>query len=58
MMVPKMVLRGMFIAIPQDTRKVSNKQSNLHLKEPGKKRTNKGQGQQKEENNKDQSGNK
>ena len=39
MMVPKMVLRAMFIAIPQDTRKVSNKQSNLHLKESGKKRT-------------------
>ena len=45
------------IGLPQDTRKISNKQPNLPANR-NRKRTNKTQSQQKEENNKDQRGNK
>ena len=44
--------------LPQETRKISNKQPNLPPKRIRKRRTNKGQSQQKEGNNKDQRGNK
>ena len=40
--------------IPQETRKISNKEPNSPPKRIRKKRTNKTQGQQKEGNNKDQ----
>ena len=43
--------------LPQETRKIPNKQPNL-LPKRTRKRTNKSQSQQKEENNKDQRGNK
>ena len=56
----KAVLRGKFIAtsLPQETRKISNKKSNLTPKGTRERRTNKTQSQQKERNNKDQSTNK
>ena len=44
--------------LPQETRKISNKQPNLSPKRIGKRRTNKTQSQQKEGNNIDQRGNK
>ena len=44
--------------LPQETRKISNKQPNLPHKGIRKRRTNKAQGQQKQVNNKDQKGNK
>ena len=45
------------IDLPNETRKISNKQLNLPSKEI-RKRTNKAQSEEKEENNKDQRGNK
>ena len=44
--------------LPQERRKISHKQSNLPPKGITKRRTNKAQSQQKEGNDKDQSGNK
>ena len=44
--------------LPQETRKISNKQPNLPSKDIRKRRTNKAQSQQKEGNNKDQRENK
>ena len=43
--------------LPQATRKISKKQTNLPPKEIRKRRTHKAQSQEKEENNKDQNGN-
>ena len=45
-------------ALPQETRKASNRQPNFTPKTTGKKRTDKPQNQQKERNHKDQSRNK
>ena len=45
-------------SLPQETRKILNKQSNFIPKGTRERRTNKTQRQQKEGNNKDQSGNK
>ena len=45
-------------SLPQETRKISNKQSNLTPKGTRERRTNKTQSQQKERNQKDQSRNK
>ena len=45
-------------SLPQRTRKILNKQSNLTLKGTRKRRINKTQSQLKERNKKDQSGNK
>ena len=56
----KSILRGKFLMmhfIPQESRKISNKQPNLSLKRI-RKRTNKTPNQQKEGNNKDKRGNK
>ena len=53
----KAVLRGKFTMIPQETRKISNKQPNLPPKVISKRR-NKPQSQPKEGSNKDQKGNK
>ena len=44
--------------LPQETRNISHKQSNLTLKATRERRTNKTQSQQKERNHKDQSRNK
>ena len=44
--------------LPQETRKISNKQSNPTLKTTRERRTKKTQSQQKERNHKDQSRNK
>ena len=46
------------VGLPQETRKISNKQPNVPSKGIRKRRTNKAQSQQKEGNNKDQRGNK
>ena len=50
--------KGTKLTEPQETRKISNKQSNPTLKTTRERRTKKTQSQQKERNHKDQSRNK